>query len=117
MHNRPNDTMGDVSLPEDVAHPIAVHDEVESWLPRVLSVPHAKPSVAREHFWGSREPKQVTGGRIVSQQLADQLGTDIYSGSHGALPRVRGQGRARQQPRFRPVSYGRFTICSQASVS
>jgi hypothetical protein len=62
-------------------------------------------SFASKHRFGAVSPIEKAGAGLKSKKLAAKFGCDIGAVSHSVLPHVRGQGRARVQPRFRPAFY------------
>lgn len=81
----------------------------------VLTVPPAALDSRCKMLRRTRSPKQMADLRVINQQVAEKLGIRQFLGSHVNLyNRFRGQGRALLTQRFRPASYGRVTVCSQA---
>lgn len=73
-----------------------------------------RPDVSRVPTWsGIRpvKPIKLSRFRFITKQFATQFGCDNRLNSHSVLPHVCGQGRARVQPRLRPVFYTK--ICRE----
>lgn len=80
----------------------------------VFAVPPTGLRRRLEKLWRTLPPKQTARLRVIFEQLAEKVCLGQILRSHRNLHnRFRGQGRALLTQRFRPVSYGRFTIRSQ----
>lgn len=110
MDKRPNHAMRGESPLVDIANPIPAPRSRKRLRPGPLSV---KPLRSFGPAWEPIKPARFS---IIAEKIAHLFRCGYRLNNHSVSPHVCGQGRALLTQRYRPVSYGGFTLCSQAGV-
>lgn len=118
-HHRPHDTMRFSRNSKKMARPVtaAIHTGKGGLSGKLripyFSLPFRRPVPCYKKAGTALPPSKLTSFRVVLKKLVQHFRIGQSLISHSVSPHVRGQGRALLTQRFRPVSYGGFTLCSQ----